>query len=232
MSIHLEKELARLKKRLLHMAAVVEEDARKAVMAATTRDVQLAREVVEKDTEIDAIEVEIEEECLKILALHQPVAADLRFVVACLKINNDLERIGDLSVKIAKRAIVIAKDSERTIPVDFSTLMEKAQRMLKTSLDALMERSCPLARSVLALDDEVDALNKDIRKQITQLIKEKPDRVEHLLSLMNIARNLERIADCATNIAEDIVYLIEGDIVRHGGGALHPRPLPFKESEK
>ena len=165
MSIHLDKELVRLKKRLLHMAAVVEEDARKAVMAAMTRDVKLAREVIEKDPEIDALEVDLEEECLKILALHQPVATDLRFVVACLKINNDLERIGDLSVKIAKRAIVISKDSGSTVPVDFSTMMEKTQRMLKTSLDALMERSCPLARSVLTLDDEVDALNKDIRKQ-------------------------------------------------------------------
>lgn len=231
MSAHLEKELVKLKKNLLHMSALVEEDSRKAVMAITTRDVKLAREVIDKDCEIDAFENELEEECLKILALHQPVAADLRFVVACLKINNDLERVGDLSVKIAKRAIAIAEEGEGASPIDFSVLMDRAQRMLKLSLDALMARSSYAAGKVLEGDDEVDALNKDIRKKILQLIKENPGKVEYFISLMNVSRNLERIADCATSIAEDVIYMIEGEIVRHGGVGT-ACCLPYKESER
>ncbi len=230
MSIYFDKEVVKLKKKLLRLAAIVEEDVRKAITAVITRDTALAREVIEKDPEIDASEVELEEECLKILALHQPVAADLRFVIACLKINNDLERVGDLSVKIAKRALVIAKEHDGATPVDFGVMMDKAQHMLKSCLDALLEKNSAEAREVLALDDEVDALNKDMRREITEFIKSKPEKVEYFLSLMNVARNIERIADCATNIAEDVIYLIEGDIVRHA--AVLPYCPPFKESER
>ena len=176
----------------------------------------MARQVIENDIEIDQTEIDVEEECLKILALHQPVAIDLRFIVAVLKMNNDLERIGDLAVNIAERALLLNEQVKIDFPFDFSGIAEKTQRMLRSSLDAMVNLNPPLAREVCALDDEVDAINRKMYDQVKAAIQEHPENVDSLIALLSVSRYLERIADHATNIAEDVLYMIEGHIARHG----------------
>ncbi len=162
------------------------------------------------------MEVEIEEECLKILALYQPVAIDLRFLAAVIKINNDLERIADEAVNIARRVSIIAKREKIDISFDYSLMAGKAEYMLKKSLDALVNLDIDLAFKVCTLDDEVDEMLREAYDRIKQAIGEYPDRVGYLINLLLISRHLERIADHGTNIAEEVIYLIEGEIVRHG----------------
>jgi phosphate transport system protein len=215
MSVHLDREISKLKKKIMQIATMTEENVRRAVLSVNSRDEKLANEVIERDEELDRFEVEIEEECLKILALHQPVAADLRYVIACLKINNDLERVGDLAVNIAQRAAAIASNKEDSIPVDFNLIMDSSQRMFTKSLDAMMELNTTLAREVCEMDNETDNLNRDIHEEIIQMIKDKPKKTQYFLHLLGVSRQLERIADYATNISEDIIYMIEGKIIRH-----------------
>ena len=160
--------------------------------------------------------MEIEEECLKILALHQPVAVDLRFLSAVIKINNDLERIGDEAVNIAQRVLIIAKRERLDIPFDYSVMVEKTEAILKKSLDAVVNMDLDVAVNVCISDDEVDDFQNEAYDVIKQAIHDNPDRVEYLINLLLISRHLERIADHATNIAEEVVYMIEGEIVRHG----------------
>ena len=216
MTRHLQKELDRLKKRILALGAMVEERVRMARNAIETRDGQLAQKIIELDHEIDESEIEIEEECLKILALHQPVAVDLRFLSAVIKINNDLERIGDEAVNIAQRVLIISKREKLEIPFDYSLMAEKAEYMLKESLDSVVNMDLDIAVNVCASDDEVDDLQNEAYDIIKQAIKNNPERVGYLINLLLISRHLERIADHATNIAEEVVYMIEGEIVRHG----------------
>jgi phosphate transport system protein len=187
-----------------------------AIRAIESRDAGIAREIIDRDFEIDEVEVEVEEECLKILALHQPVAVDLRFITAVIKINSDLERIGDEAVNIAQRVRTIAKRPKLDIPFDYSEMTEKTASMLKMSLDALVNLDLDLAVQVCVLDDEVDAFEEQAYNAIKQAIKDNPGRVAYLTNLFLISRHLERIADHATNIAEDVIYMIEGEIVRHG----------------
>jgi phosphate transport system protein len=215
MVMHLQREIERLKKDILHLSAVVEESAQRAVKALEERDGHLAKRVIENDYQIDRMEVEVEEECLKILALYQPVAIDLRYIVAILKINNDLERIGDLAVNIAERAAFLSTKERLDIPFDFSGMARKAQSMLRRSLDALIRMDANLARDVCASDDEVDAMNREMYVQVQKGIRQDPDRLERLIHVLSASRHLERIADHATNIAEDVIYMIEGEIVRH-----------------
>ena len=215
MTIHLQREIERLKKHILRLSAVVEESFQRAVKSLEERDSYLAQLVMESDFEIDKMEVEIEEECLKILALYQPVAVDLRFIVAVLKINNDLERIGDLAVNIAERAAFLATRERINIPFDFSGMARKAKSMLKRSLDALMKMDALLAREVCASDDEVDDMNREMYLQVQDGIRNQPEHLESLIHLLSASRHLERIADHATNIAEDVLYMIKGEIVRH-----------------
>ncbi|OGV48684.1 MAG: phosphate transport system regulatory protein PhoU [Lentisphaerae bacterium GWF2_44_16] len=215
MALHLTKEIAKLKNKVLKLCALVEENVKSAVDAVTNLDIDLAISVKEKDDRIDSMEIELEEECLKILALYQPVANDLRYVIACLKMNNDLERIGDLAVNIARRAITVAKFSEEPIFLDFYPMMDKMRSMLKNSLDALIEMNAELAVQVLTHDDEIDAMNKQMQKQVLELIKKNPEKVEYYIHLLSVSRHLERIADYATNIAEDVIYMVTGKIVRH-----------------
>jgi len=215
MSKHLEREVERLKKRILSLSAFVEENVRKAVWSIAERKVELAREVIESDVEVDKQEIEVEEECLKILALHQPVAIDLRFIVAVLKINNDLERVGDLAVNIAKRAVFLTTQEQVDVPSDFLRMSQKAQLMLHQSLDSLVNLDAQLAREVCAADDEVDEMNRQMHGQIQEGIRNHPEQVASLIHLLGASRRLERIADHATNIAEDVIYMIEGEIVRH-----------------
>ncbi len=212
---HFSRELEKIKKQILSLGAMVEERVRMALNAFDDNDAELARQIVETDYEIDEMEVEIEEECLKILALHQPVAVDLRFLIAVIKINNDLERIGDQAVNIAERVDVIAKRDLSDSFFDYSAMGEKAQNMLKTSLDALVNMDADLAFKVVMLDDEVDQIKREAYDRIKQAMKENPDKIGFLINLLLISRHIERLADHATNIAEEVIYLIEGEIIRH-----------------
>ena len=215
MAIHLQREIERLKKQILTLSAVVEENVQKAVKAISERDDRLANRVIDRDVEIDRMEVEVEEECLKTLALHQPVAIDLRFIIAVLKINNDLERIGDLAVNIAERAIYLSHSALVEVPFELPKMASLTQTMLHRALDALVNLDTALASSVCASDDEVDAMNREMYTQIEQGIQRHPDQIDPLINLLAVSRQLERIGDHATNIAQDVIYMIDGLIVRH-----------------
>jgi len=215
MAKHLQRELEKLQRGLLSLSAVVEEAVRKAVQALERRDVPLAQHVIETDLDIDQAEVDLEEECLKLLALYQPVAVDLRLIVAVLKINNDLERIGDLAVNIAERAVFLAGQDAVQSEFDFEGMARKAQEMVKMALDSLVSQDSSLARQVLAMDDEVDAMNREMYEQVREGIRRHPDQLVAHTHLLSASRHLERIADHATNIAEDVVYMVEGTIIRH-----------------
>jgi phosphate transport system protein len=214
-SKHLEREMNNLKKSILGLGALVEQNVAKAVRALEERNAVLAREVIDSDSAVDQMEVDIEEECLKVLALYQPVAVDLRVIVSILKINNDLERVGDLAVNIAERSIYLSSRERPDIPLNFPVMAEKAKAMLQMSLDALVNMDVKGAHRVMLADDEVDAINREMYGTIQQGIRRKPEQLECLIHLLSTSRHLERIADLATNIAEDVIYMIEGEIVRH-----------------
>lgn len=221
MTIHFQKSVEQLKKRILALSVVVEEAVQKSVHAIGRLDIEVAREVVRNDAKIDQIEVEIEEECLKILALYQPVAVDLRFIVAVLKINSDLERIGDYAVNIAERAIALTDLGELPISIDFQQLCTKTLEMLHMSLDALVKMDPKCAARVMELDDAVDKIDVDIRDRILSAVHEFPDKSDILINYFSASHCFERIADCTTNIAEDVIYMCQGIIVRHGGVGDH-----------
>jgi phosphate transport system protein len=215
MTVHLQMEIEKLKERTLALGAVVEEQVRQSVEAILKRDARLAAEIINKDMEIDRTEVDIEEECLKILALYQPVAADLRFIIAVMKINNDLERIGDLAVNIAERAEFLARMEPNEPPFDLRDMAEKAQAMLKSSLDALVNRDTVAAQATCSADEEVDDANRRAYASFIDAARERPSRLGTLIHQFTAARQIERIADHATNIAEDVIYMLRGEIVRH-----------------
>jgi phosphate transport system protein len=210
------KEMDKIKKMILSLGAMVEERVRQAFKAVENKDARMAEEIIKTDYEIDDAEVELEEECLKVLALHQPVAVDLRFLVAVIKINNELERIGDQAVNIAQRVGVLAKRSDVKFEYDYAPMAEKAEAMLRMSLDALVNLDNDLAFKVVTLDDEVDQIQREAYDQIKNAMKEHPGTPGYFINLLLISRHLERLADHATNIAEEVIYLIEGDIIRHG----------------
>ena len=212
---HLERQIETLKQKILYVGTLVEESIAKAISALLNRDAILAEKIIASDSVIDRMEVDVEEEVLKILALYQPVAADLRFVVAVLKINNDLERMGDLAKNIAKRAAFIARAQPMDLPFDYRGMALKVQSMVKQSLDALVNADAELARRIRLDDDEVDAGRQEIRQQVLDLIIRAPERAEYLMKVNSVSKHLERIADMATNIAEDVIYMVEGEIVRH-----------------
>ncbi len=215
MTKRFRKELENIKKQILTLGSMVEERVQMAIKAVEDNDSDLANQIIKTDYEIDEVEVEIEEECLKVLALHQPVAVDLRFLVAVIKINNDLERIGDQAVNIAERVGVTAKLEPIDNFFDYSSMGEKVQAMLKMSLDALISLDMDTAYKVATLDDEVDDIKSEAYDRIKQAIQENPDKVGYLINLLLISRHLERLADHAENIAEEVIYLVEGEIVRH-----------------
>ena len=215
MSKHLKHDLERLERRLLGLGARVEDAVRRSIASLETRRPDLALEVMANDPEIDHEEVEIEEDCLKALALHQPVANDLRFVAAVLKINNDLERIGDLAVNISERSASLDRALPFPVPAVLQPMMEATAGMLRDSLDAFVKSDPKLARAVMAKDDVVDSFNRQIIEQMVEQMKEDSRLVDDALLFLSASKNLERIADHATNIAEDVVYLVEGNIVRH-----------------
>ncbi len=210
------RELEKIKKRILSLGALVEDRVHKVISAIETRDIGIVRWVVESDPEIDAIEVEIEEECLKIMALHQPVAVDLRFLIAVIKINNDLERIADEAVNIAERLTIVLRHPRQEFTFDYSMMAGKAENLLKMSLDSLVNLDLNLAREVISLDDEIDQLDHRAYDEIKEAMQKNPAYMGYWINLFSVSRHIERIADHAVNIAEEVIYLIEGEIVRHG----------------
>ena len=215
MSAHFQREISKLKQQVLSLCTMVEGQVEKAVRAVQLRDDELADEVERLDEEIDLREIEVEEECLKTLALYQPVAGDLRFVVSTLKINHDLERIGDLAVNIARKVRGLVFDPPPELSCDLGLMCEKTQLLLRDSIDSLVSLNASDAASICTRDDEIDQMKATIRKEIETAIRQRPDKVGSLLRLLAVSRNLERIADLATSIAEDVVYLVEGRIMRH-----------------
>lgn len=213
---HLDHEIDNLKRQILGLAACVEGAVAKSVAAIQNRDAALGREVIDYDEHIDALEVEVEEECLKLLALHQPVAQDLRFIVACLRLNSDLERIGDLAVNIGEQAEFlagVAEPSER--PLDVGAMARLVRSMLSSALDALVHLDPVVARKVCAMDDEADGIHRDTFRRVEEAVGRYPGEFATLTHYLSVSRYLERIADHATNISEDVIYMVEGRIVRH-----------------
>ena len=216
--VRLRLEIEGLKKNILSLSAVVEDAVRRAILAAERRDPVMAQSVIAGDKQIDVLEVELEEECLKILALHQPVAMDLRFIIAVLKINNDLERIGDLAVNIGERVVYLADHKDVAPPPTLYELAAKAQDMLHKSLNALVRTDTELAKEVLRTDDEVDDLYRGMYERVQQRARDNPAQIAGAFQWLSVSRYLERIADQATNIAEDVIYMMDGEIIRHHRG--------------
>ena len=216
MSRHLLKaEMKEVQSKLIELSVLIEDSLDRALKAIKENDLELAKDVILQDHKIDMMEVRLEEECLRTLALHQPVATDLRFIVAVLKINNDLERVGDLAVNIAKRTRFLKGTSFKELPFDFKKIASLTKFMLRASLDAFIRLDADLAREVCETDNEVDTLHKSTYVSVIKKVQEIPDQIEISIQCLSISRFLERIADYATNIAEDVIYLTSGKIVRH-----------------
>jgi len=215
MSRHLQGEIDRLMAKLLNIVAAARSAVEQAVESVQRRNAMLAQAIVDGDGDIDQAEVELEEECLKALALYQPVATNLRLIVSVLKINNDIERIGDLAVNIAERALFLCASPPSEIPAELNEMRVKALAMLAGSVEALIHLDATQARKIRTMDDKVDDLNRTLFKVFTDGTRRHPEQLESLLSYLSVGRHLERVADYATNIAEDIIYLVEGEIVRH-----------------
>mgnify|MGYP001546372430 CR=1 FL=1 len=209
-------ELKNLNKKLLSLCAQVEERVRRAASIIKEYDEEIARSLILTDYEIDEQEVEIEEDCLKILALHQPVASDLRFIITVIKINNELERIGDYAVNIALRAQEINRSPSKELlgEIDFTDMTETVTKMLKDSLDALINRDASMARQVFVMDEKVDAYRDYVYRIIKDLLREEIEDPAGLLDTYLLARHLERVGDRTTNIAEETIYLVEGVVTR------------------
>ncbi|MBU1221705.1 phosphate signaling complex protein PhoU [Myxococcota bacterium] len=217
MTIRLRKETEKLIKKLYTLESMVEESLSRAVEAVGKRNQGLAKLVIENDNQIDQMEVELEEECLKILALYQPVAGDLRMVIAILKMNNDLERIGDLAANIGEKAVHLATHDLLEIPYDFNAMATCARNMLKGCFDALSTSDADKAQSVREMDDKLDTMNREMYSLVESSILKNPENLDSYIHMMGISRNLERMGDLAVNIAEDVIYMVEGSIVRHIG---------------
>ncbi|HZM15492.1 MAG TPA: phosphate signaling complex protein PhoU [Candidatus Krumholzibacteria bacterium] len=215
---HFERELDELKQRILRMGGIVEDLFLRSIEALSERDRTLLAEANRIEAEIDAEEVQIEEDCLKLVALYQPVAGDLRFIASVLKINAELERMGDLALHIAERAHDLAAHPGMPVPPDLRRIAADVQRMVRSSLESLVHQDSELALQVLQADHEVDDLHRFMFQHVAQALRVNPDLAEPLLHLLSASRHLERIADSATNIAEDVYYLVEGQIIRHRAG--------------
>jgi phosphate transport system protein len=220
MSKHLERDLETLQQNLVTLAGSVEEALHKSIRALQERNARLAEEVIAGDDRIDADENQVEEDCLKMLALHQPVAIDLRRIAAALKINGELERMADLAEDIAERAVHLAGLQPVPVPAKLQRMTDLTTSMVRQSIDAFINLDARQARMICRLDDEVDRYNEEIIAELIAAMRSSPALVEPGLSFFSATRHLERIADHATNIAEDVVYLVEGEIIRHRPGAV------------
>ena len=224
MSKHLQRDLDNLQRDLLALASSVEEAIHKSIRSLQERQSVIARQVIDGDNIIDAEENHVEEECLKLLALHQPVAIDLRRIASCLKINTELERMADLAEDIAERALHLSRLPPIPVPSKLQRMTDLTTSMVRQSLDAFVNLDARLARIVCRLDDEVDRYNSAIIDELITTMRQAPEMVEPGLSFFSATRHLERIADHATNIAEDVVYLVEGEIIRHRPAAVEIDP--------
>ncbi len=215
MSVHMQKQLQHVRELLLDLSTDVERAVHRSIQALVGRDEELAREVVEYDRKIDDKEVHLEEEVLHVLALEQPVAMDLRYLVSVLKVNNDLERIADMAVNISEQALLLASKPPIDLAPFLSEMAQQAERMLRDALDSLLELDVDKARDVRAMDDRVDAQHLRVIEHVERTLRTDPERSSQLLHMLATSRNLERIADLATNIAEDVIYMARGEILRH-----------------
>jgi phosphate transport system protein len=215
MQRHFHEELDQLKQTLLAMGALVEDQIRRGMQALVDRDDDLARQVIERDRAVNAYDIEVDEKCVELLALHQPAAGDLRFLTTAMKIVTDLERIGDQAVNIAQRARELNMEPQLKPYIDLPRMADAAQRMVKESLDAFVARDTELARRVCADDAPVDALNHQIFRELLTFMMEDPKTIPRAIRLILIARFIERVADHATNIAEMVIYMVDSKMVRH-----------------
>jgi phosphate transport system protein len=220
MAKHLQRDLNQLRQDLAELAGRVRVAIRNAILALQSRDVGLAGKVIDGDSTIDEGENHVEEDCLKVLALHQPVAVDLRQVATVLLVNADLERIADLAGNIAERAVALARWPALPIPADLQRMTDLAGSMVRQAIEAFVNLDAKRARLVCRLDDEMDRYNKRIGGELIKLMQQSPETVEPGLSFFSATRQLERVADHAINIAEDVLYLVGGQIVRHRPGAV------------
>ncbi|MCX5877104.1 MAG: phosphate signaling complex protein PhoU [Deltaproteobacteria bacterium] len=215
MAKHMQHDIDKLKAKIIAMGEAVEDRVYQATLSVINRDPGKANAVIKGDRDVDDMEVDIEEDCLKILALYQPVAIDLRFIVAALKINSDLERIGDLAVNIAERGLFLAGQEQFEIPFDLTAMVNLAEKMVTESIDALINHDVRLAHQIRAADDTMDAMNREMYTQLKGMLTTDTEHVNNLLHVLSVGRHLERIADHATNIAEDVIYLVDAQIIRH-----------------
>jgi phosphate transport system protein len=215
MQRHFHEELEALKQTLLAMGGLVEDQIRRVMKALLERDDAMAQEVIERDRQVNTYDVEVDEQCVSLLALYQPAAGDLRFITTAMKIVTDLERIGDQAVNIAQRVLELNREPQLKPYIDLPRMAEKAQRMVKESLDAFVARDTALARQVCGEDSEVDLLKEQIFRELLTFMMEDPRTIPRAIRLILISRFMERVADHATNIGEMVVYLVEGKMVRH-----------------
>ena len=215
MARHFHDELEALKQTLLAMGALVEDQIRRGMRALVDRDSELAQDVIDRDRQVNAYDVEVDEKCVELLALYQPAAGDLRFITTAMKIVTDLERIGDQAVNIAQRALELNREPQLKPYIDVPRMADNAERMVKESLDAFVARDTALARRVCAEDSAVDDLKEQIFRELLTFMMEDPRTIPRAIRLIFISRFLERVADHATNIAEMVIYMVESKMVRH-----------------
>ena len=214
--MHLHRDLDLIKREILELGGLVEVTINDAIMALKGRNIELAEKVTRQEDAINEMEVAIEEECLKILALHQPVAADLRFIVVILKVNNDLERMGDFALNVAERAMFLSShDAIPTLPDFIEVVPNTIRTMVRKTLDSLVKMDVNRAREVIEMDDIIDDINRRMYGQLQELMKSDTDTIERAIQLLSSSRYIERIADLATNIAEDVIFMVEGRVIRH-----------------
>ncbi len=212
--ITFQREIDNVKKKFMVLGSMVEDRLQKTSLAMQTKDHELLQEIIVSDWEIDEMEIEVEEECLKILALHQPVARDLRLLVSIIKINNELERIADNAANIAQRMQIISKNTTQVLTIDYQPMFGKVLAMFKLGLDALVTEDADLARRIFLKDEEVNQLRDQAYRRVIKALDTEPGHAKCLVNLYLLARHLERIGDRVKNIAEEVIYLVEGTIVR------------------
>jgi phosphate transport system protein len=215
-STHYEKELREVKQSLLYLGALVEKAIQLATEALVDRNTELARKVICDDNVIDQLDVEIEEKCIRMLALRQPTARDLRFIATAIKINGHLERIGDMAANIAEKSIILSEEPPMKPYIDIPRMAEIARGMIKESLDALVKEDTDLARKVRMEDETIDNLNEQVFRELLTFMMEDPKKIHRALIIMQISKSLERISDHAVGIADMVMYMVTGKIVRHG----------------
>ena len=215
MTVHLQRDLDSLKKDIVHLGSLVQNSTQSVVEFLGTKSEQQLQEVLEYEDRINELEVDIEEHCLKVLALHQPVAIDLRFIIVIMKVNNDLERMGDQAVNISQRVKSLMDGPELPISLPIDEMTNAVQKMVSLSLEALVSQDPAIAREVVDMDDIVDDLNAQTYDLIRETIQADPSLVTSAMSMATISSNLERIGDLCTNIAEEVIFMVEGQVIRH-----------------